>query len=117
MKPIISLSTTQLLAMWLGLLLLVLSAGLARGEPPSSIVPIPEHVKVEVRRKVDSGEYPSLAVGAYEEGKGEDYYVYGWQVRKLHTKHDKSAFPVLQPCLFLRFLCSLSMGGKVPFKN
>ena len=114
MKPNISLSTTQLLAMWLGLLLLVLSVGLACGEPPSSIVPIPEHVKAEMRRKVDSGEYPSLAVGAYEEGKGEDYYVYGWQVRKLHNKHDKSAFPVLQSCLFFAFFVLTFNGWQSP---
>ena len=87
---------TRSSVMRLGLFLLVLpAAGWAHKEPPSSIVPIPEHLKAEVRRKVDSGEYPSLAVAAYEEGKGEDYYVYGWQVRKLHTTHDKIVFSFL----------------------
>ncbi len=94
--------------MRLGLFLLVLpAAGWAHKEPPSSIVPIPKHLKAEVRRKVDSGEYPSLAVAAYEEGKGEDYYVYGWQVRKLHTTHDKIVFSFLQYFLFLYFLLAL----------
>ena len=67
--------------MRLGLLVLI-SSGLVCGNapPPSSIVPIPETLKAEVRRRVDSGENPSLAVAAYQDGE-EDYYVYGWQVR------------------------------------
>ncbi len=62
--------------------LVFISSGLVCGNtpPPSSIVPIPETLKAEVRRRVDSGENPSLAVAAYQDGE-EDYYVYGWQVR------------------------------------
>ncbi len=60
-------------------LLLLISVTLICGEPPNSIVPIPESLKAEVRRRVDLGENPSLALAVYEDGK-EDYYVYGWQV-------------------------------------
>ncbi len=68
--------------MRLGFLVLISSGGLVYGNtpPPSSIVPIPETLKAEVRKRVDLGENPSLAVAAYQDGE-EDYYVYGWLVR------------------------------------
>ncbi len=52
----------------------------ASGQDP--IVPIPQEVKDDIVERVDTGLYPSIALGAYDGGKIE-YFVYGMQVSSI----------------------------------
>ncbi len=52
----------------------------ASGQDP--IVPIPQEVKDDIVERVDTGLYPSIALGAYDGGEIE-YFVYGMQVSSI----------------------------------